>query len=62
MKKAAQRKPRMRAARTDSRIATLVREIGRRYKLPRGSVRLCRPNGRRMRSDATVSALLAIWP
>jgi hypothetical protein len=54
-------KPRVRAARVDSTIRKLIVEIERRYKLPRGSVRIVRPNGRRMRSDSTVRALLNAW-
>lgn len=35
--------------------------IERTFKLPEGSVRLVNPSGRRIRSDASVDALLKNW-
>lgn len=57
----AKRKPRMNAARTDSRISSLTREIERRYGLPLGSVLIVRPSGRRMNKTSTVGRLLVAW-
>jgi hypothetical protein len=55
------KKPRKRAARVDSSIAKLKREIEARYKLPTGCIKIVRPNGRQMRSTSTVGLLLEAW-
>ncbi len=45
----------------DGSITTALRTIEKKLKLPRGSVRLIYPSGRRVRSDSTVGALKRRW-
>ena len=45
----------------DGSIANALRTIERKLQLPKGSVRLIYPNGRRARSDSTVGALKRRW-
>jgi hypothetical protein len=45
----------------DGSIATAVRTIESKLKLPEGSVRLIYPSGRAARSDSTVGALKRRW-
>lgn len=52
---------RYRRARSDSSLATLQRSIEGNYGLPAGSVRLVRPDGRKVRCDATVRHLRRQW-
>ncbi len=52
---------RYRGARSDASVASIARRIERDYKLPRGSVALVRPKGRRARSDSSIGTLLKTW-
>lgn len=52
---------RYRRARADSSLATLQRSIERDYGLPAGSIRIVRPDGRKVRSDARVGHLRREW-
>lgn len=52
---------RYRALRGDASIESAQRTIEKKLRLPEGSVRLVNPSGRRIRSDATVEALLKNW-
>lgn len=49
---------RYRAARRDGNSEKLVREIEKAYDLPKGSLQLNNPDGRKTRSDAKVAAVL----
>lgn len=50
-----------RRARSDSRLKRLYRRIERRYGLPRGAIKMTAPNGRTVRSDATVGRLRKLY-
>lgn len=52
---------RYRRARSDSTLGTLQVEIERTFGLPPGGVRLVRPDGRKMRSDALVRSFRECW-
>lgn len=52
---------RHRRARSDCSLKTLERVIERVFDLPAGSVRIVRPDGRKMRSDAFVDRLRKLW-
>lgn len=52
---------RFRRARSDSSLGTLQSEIERVFGLPPGGVRLVRPDGRKMRSDAQVGSFRKRW-
>jgi hypothetical protein len=52
---------RFRALRGDASIKSAQWTIEQTFKLPEGSVRLVNPSGRRIRSDASVDALLKNW-
>ena len=52
---------RHRRARSDCSLKTLERVIERVFYLPAGSVRIVRPDGRKMRSDALVASLRKVW-
>jgi hypothetical protein len=45
----------------DGSIANAQRTIEKKLQLPKGSVRLVYPSGRRARSDSTVAALKRRW-
>jgi hypothetical protein len=45
----------------DGTLANAQRVIEKKLKLPKGSVRLVNPGGRRARSDSTVAALKRRW-
>lgn len=45
----------------DGSLANAQRTIEKKLKLPKGSVRLVYPGGRRARSDSTVGALKRRW-
>ena len=52
---------RYRKARSDGSLGPLQKEIEFKYGLPPGSVRLVRPDGRKMRSDAMVETFRKLW-
>jgi hypothetical protein len=52
---------RFRRARGDATLAALVRTIVQVLDVPEKAVRLIRPDGRKMRSDATVERLRETW-
>lgn len=52
---------RYRRARSDASLGTLQEEIEKKFGLPPGSVRIVRPDGRKMRTDATVCRLRTTW-
>jgi len=52
---------RFRKARSDSTLGTLQSVIERVFGLPEGSVRIVRPDGRKMRSDALVRSVRKRW-
>jgi len=45
----------------DGLIASALRTIERKLKLPRGSVRLVYPGGRKARTDSSIGALKRRW-
>ena len=47
--------------RSDASIRAGQKTIAAVFGLPREAARLVKPNGRRMRSDASVQALLRAW-
>lgn len=47
--------------RRDATIGRAEREVERVTGLPRGCIRLVRPNGRKARTDKLVGALLREW-
>jgi hypothetical protein len=61
-KKTIQQNPaRFRAARVDATVASITRRIERDYQLPKGSVRLVLPSGRRVHVDGKIENLLNRW-
>lgn len=52
---------RYRKARADASIGSIEAQIVKKYGLPEGSVRIVGPNGRKIRSDATVDRLRRRW-
>jgi hypothetical protein len=52
---------RYRAARADASIASIKRQIESVFGLPEGSVALCGPDGRPLRSDARIATLRRRW-
>lgn len=52
---------RFRAARVDATVASITRRIERDYQLPKGSVRLVLPSGRRAHGDGKIENLLNRW-
>jgi hypothetical protein len=52
---------RFRAARVDATVASIARRIERDYQLPKGSVRLVLPSGRRVHVDGKIENLLNRW-
>jgi len=52
---------RFRAARVDATIASITRRIERDYQLPKGSVRLVLPSGRKAHVDGKIENLLNRW-
>lgn len=52
---------RFRAARDDASIGPIQRNVESALKLPRGSVKLVYPSGRKVRVDSTVGVLRARW-
>lgn len=52
---------RVRAAGSDARVGSLVSDIERAYKLPKGSVQIVLPYGRKARSDSSVATLRKKW-
>lgn len=52
---------RYKALRVDARIEAAAKTIEDKFKLPRGSVKLVYPSGRKARSDSTIGALLNRW-
>lgn len=55
------RRGRLRAARADASVGTIRRTIERVFGLPTGSVALCGPDRRPLRSDATIGTLRKRW-
>lgn len=61
-KKTKQQNPvRFRAARVDATVASITRDIERAYHLPKGSVLLVLPSGRRAHIDGKIENLLNRW-
>lgn len=52
---------RFRAARKDAKIGTIKKKIEEVFNLPEGSVSLCGPDKRSLRSDATIATLKRRW-
>jgi hypothetical protein len=52
---------RYRAARADASIGSIKRQIETVFGLPEGSVALCGPDGRALRSDARIATLRRRW-
>jgi hypothetical protein len=52
---------RYRKARSDASVESIQQTIEEEFGLPQGSVRLINPNGRKIRSDATVGTLVSNW-
>jgi hypothetical protein len=55
------RSARFRAARSDTTIGVIVGKIEEVFGLPNGSVVLCDPEGKRIRSDAKIGTLRKRW-
>ncbi|MBU0569363.1 hypothetical protein KKB40_01100 [Patescibacteria group bacterium] len=49
------------SSRGDSSIETLIWDIETKYRLPRGSVKITNPSGRKARNDKTVANLREEW-
>ena len=52
---------RYRKFRSNSSIKAVQNSIEQNFGLPEGSVRLINPNGKKIRSDATLKTLSANW-
>jgi len=52
---------RYRAARSDTTIAVIKHKIEKTFGLPEGSVALCAPDGKALRSDAKIGTLRERW-
>lgn len=52
---------RYRQLRADAKIASVTADLERTLGLPVGSLQLVKPNGKRIRADATVGTLRAEW-
>lgn len=52
---------RYRKARNDASISSIQKTMEKKFGLPEGSVKLVNPNGRKIRSDATVGTLVSNW-
>jgi hypothetical protein len=52
---------RFRAARADASVGNIRKKIEEIFGLPEGSVKLCGPDGRALRSDATIATLRRRW-
>lgn len=52
---------RYRKARSDASIESIQKTLEEKFGLPTGSVRLVNPNGKKIRSDATVGTLISNW-
>jgi hypothetical protein len=59
--KAAETPIRYRKLRDDAKIAAAEKTIASDYGLPIGCIRLVLPNGRKARSDKTISGLRIDW-
>lgn len=57
----AERRGRLRSARADAPVATIRQTIESVFGLPPGSVKLCGPDGRPLRGDATIATLRRRW-
>ncbi len=60
-KKRKQKAIRYRRARADAKISAITKKIEKKFGLPKGSVRIVKPRGQRMRGDAKVSKLKVAW-
>ena len=52
---------RYRKARADATVGGIVARIAKKFGLPVGALRIVHPDGRKIRSDATVAKLKEIW-
>lgn len=52
---------RVRAPRVDATVASITHRIERDYQLPKGSVRIVLPSGRRAHVDGKIENLLNRW-
>ena len=52
---------REKSLRNDSSLANAAKQIETHFNLPEGCIRIVKPNGRKMRCDATVKALREEW-
>lgn len=48
-------------AHRDGKISTIKKNISKIYNLPLKSIRLVKPGGRQMRTNAKISALRTAW-
>jgi len=60
-KRKAEKAKRFRVARSDASVGSIQAAIEDDFGLPGGSVKLVRPSGKRIRSDATIETLLRQW-
>ncbi len=60
-KRRRQKAIRYRRAKRDAKVGAIVRKIEKKFGLPKGSVQIVKPRGKRMRGDAKVSKLKAAW-
>jgi hypothetical protein len=52
---------RARAARSNASVKTIVNKISKLFNLPKESIQIVRPDGNKVRSDATVSRVRKLW-
>jgi len=52
---------RFRRVRRDGTIGSLVKTWERKLGLPQGCIKIVGPTGKKLRSDATVTALKRLW-
>jgi hypothetical protein len=52
---------RYRQLRADAKIAAVTADLERKLGLPFGCIQFVKPNGKRIRTDATVGTLRAEW-
>ena len=54
-------KKREKSLRNDSSLTNAAKQIEMYFNLPEGCIRIIKPNGRKMRCDATVKSLREEW-
>ncbi|GAB6163514.1 hypothetical protein JCM12298_26740 [Desulfothermus naphthae] len=52
---------RYRGARDDAMVGTIIQKIEKLFKLPEGSIRICKPDGSFFRKDAKIATVRRHW-